>query len=315
MRTAALLFLAIPITWGQQAISAHSGLVHYVENDASVAGPDLQMKTGQFWEVKPGQTLSTKDGHAEVLLNPGVFLRLDQNSSFRMIENALTDSHVQLVTGRAMIEVLELQKGNQVTIHVGEMALLPAKEGLYLIDAKAGEAKVYEGMLTVRRPGSSLELGRGKMTTLGPLPLVSKFDRKDTDFELYTWSASRSGRIAQANLNVASSLGQTRAQPIRGVGMWSFYPSLGMFTYLPAYGRIHNPFGWYYYSPYYVWGVYNRIYSPVQSYSGSAENASWGNRPSSGTYSAPAAVAASSGSVAQSVPTSAPAVRGTARDR
>jgi hypothetical protein len=207
-------------------------------------------------------------------------------------------------------------KGNQVTIHVGEALVQPIKEGLYLIDASASEAKVYDGELIARLQGSRLELGHGKKATLAPLLLASKFDRKETDFDLYKWSAIRSGTIAQANLNVATALGQTSSKPLRTGSIWSYYPSYGMFTYLPGYGRrIHNPFGWYYYSPYYIWGIYNQIYTPRNT-GYAAENTSWGNRPSAGTYSAPAAVAASTGDVARSSSTATPAVSsGSSRDR
>ena len=198
--------------WGQQAISARSGLVNLLEGDALISSPDPKPKAGQFWEVKPGQRLKTEAGRAEILLNPGIFLRLDTNSAFRMIENDLTDSHVELESGRALIEVLEIVKGNQVTIHVGKAALQPTKGGLYWIDASKSEARVYDGTLVARLEGSTLELGRGRMATLAPLLLASKFNRKETD-EIYAWSALRSGKIAEANLNVASALGQTRAKP------------------------------------------------------------------------------------------------------
>jgi len=209
-----------------------------------------------------------------------------------------------------MVEAVELVKGNQVTIQVGKATFRPQKEGLYLVDADRQEVKVYEGTIEARLDGTTLELGRGKMATFGGLLVTGKFNRKDTD-GLYGWSAKRSGEIAQTNLYVASSLGERRTKPLNTIGgMWTYYPSFGMFTYLPTYGRrIQNPFGWYYYSPYYIWTVYNRVYTPPAS-AYSAENAGWaGSRPSASaaTYSAPAAVAASTGAVMRTqAPAAAP---------
>src|SRR6202051_1965578 len=82
--------------WAQSVISAHSGVIHYVEGDVSIDGTAIQPKFAEFPEVKPGQLLATGEGRVEVLLTPGVFLRLTDNSSVRMISNALPDTRLEV---------------------------------------------------------------------------------------------------------------------------------------------------------------------------------------------------------------------------
>ena len=98
MFRAAVVFLAlVPATWAQAVISAHSGLVNFVEGDVKIADQTVKLNGAIFPDVKVGQTLSTQKGRAEVLLTPGVFLRLDNNTSFRMVSNKLTDTQVEIL--------------------------------------------------------------------------------------------------------------------------------------------------------------------------------------------------------------------------
>ena len=51
-----------------------------------------QPKFAEFPDVKNGQTLAAEDGRAEVLLTPGVILRIAENSSFQMVSNSRSDT-------------------------------------------------------------------------------------------------------------------------------------------------------------------------------------------------------------------------------
>src|SRR6266536_4682363 len=93
--SAALLALSVSAGLAQSVISAHSGLVHYVEGQVLLDGKAVDVKYSQFPEVRVDQVLKTEEGRAEVLLTPGVFLRLAENSSFRMISNKLIDTQIE----------------------------------------------------------------------------------------------------------------------------------------------------------------------------------------------------------------------------
>src|SRR5712691_7564464 len=100
----ALALLAAGSAWSQSVISAHSGVIHYVEGQVSVDGKAVQPKFAEFPDVKTGQSLAAEDGRVEVLLTPGVFLRIAEASSVRMISNKLADTRVEILTGSALVE-------------------------------------------------------------------------------------------------------------------------------------------------------------------------------------------------------------------
>ena len=88
----------------QSVISAHSGTIHYIEGDVTIDGNGLHPKFAEFPEVKSGQVLATDEGRAEVLLTPGVFLRLAEKSSVRMLSNALADTRIAVIFGSVLID-------------------------------------------------------------------------------------------------------------------------------------------------------------------------------------------------------------------
>src|SRR6185295_11157481 len=102
----------------QSVISAHSGTIHYIEGDVTIDGNGLHPKFAEFPEVKSGQVLATDEGRAEVLLTPGVFLRLAEKSSVRMLSNALADTRIAVIFGSVLIEAGELLPGNAVSFEV-----------------------------------------------------------------------------------------------------------------------------------------------------------------------------------------------------
>src|SRR4051812_25231015 len=88
----------------QQVISARSGLIHYVEGAVQLDGQPVEVKIASFKEMKDNSELTTTDGRAEILLSPGAFLRLGENSAVRMVSGKLTDSRLEFLSGEAVIE-------------------------------------------------------------------------------------------------------------------------------------------------------------------------------------------------------------------
>ena len=103
-RLAVAFVLLGSAAFGQQVISARSGLIHYVEGRVLLDGKPVEVKITAFPEIKENMEFRTEDGRAEVLLNPGVFLRLGENSAIRMVSNKLSDSRVEFLSGSAVIE-------------------------------------------------------------------------------------------------------------------------------------------------------------------------------------------------------------------
>lgn len=81
--------------------------------------------------VDPGQTLRTQTGKAEILLTPGVFVRLGDSSSATTISSGLTNTKMSIDRGEALVEVAEIHPENDLRIlGDGKQTELP-KTGLY----------------------------------------------------------------------------------------------------------------------------------------------------------------------------------------
>src|SRR5580692_11686409 len=79
--------MTVALCSAQTVTSAHSGTLHYFDGDVSIDGVAVQAKVARFSEIKEQSVLSTGLGRAEVLLTPGVFLRVGENTSIRMLDN------------------------------------------------------------------------------------------------------------------------------------------------------------------------------------------------------------------------------------
>src|SRR5579863_9926149 len=69
---------------------ARPGTLNYVEGQVYLGAQSLNAKSVGTVELDPGQTLTTQNGKAEILLTPGVFLRLGDNSAATMMSSSLT---------------------------------------------------------------------------------------------------------------------------------------------------------------------------------------------------------------------------------
>ena len=293
---AAFALLAMPATWSQLMVSARSGMIHHVEGNVTMAGEQVVIPTGSFPEVNVGQTLETGAGRAEVLLTPGVFLRMDENSSFKMISNQLTDTQVQLVTGSALVEVDELLKDNHIAVRVGESETTLLKNGLYHFNADSGQIRVFDGKAEVSVGSTSVELTKGRTVILASAMTVDKFNTKAAKTDgLYAWSLHRAGELSVANSYAASQVPNGTYR----TSLWAYDPWLNMYTFLPRWGLIDSPFGQVWYSPSTIW------INTVQTYVVQTTGVSSGggnSTTSSGlvTSSAPSASSAISGGGARS---------------
>jgi len=240
-------------SFAQVAISARSGMVHYSEGDVSVAGQALDSKFGKFPDVKEGQVLATTEGRAEILLTPGVFLRVSENSSVKMISSRLIDTRVELLTGSMLVECAELQKDNAVTFIYKDATVEFHKKGLIRLDADDDMLRVYDGEASVTKAGETMTLKEGKQTLLSGVLSPEKFDNKVGD-PFYRWASRRAGDLAVANLSAAKSVQENGTSWLSSGWRWN--PMFGAFTYIPYRGFYNSPFGYNYYSPAYVVRVY-----------------------------------------------------------
>jgi hypothetical protein len=250
--------------WAQSVISAHSGVVHYIEGDVTIDGTSIHPRFAEFPDLKAGQVLATEEGRVEVLLTPGVFLRLAENSSVRMISNSLVDTRMEVLSGTALVEAGELLANNAITFESHGVRIAIPKKGLYGIDADGARLKVYDGQALVSSGDASVTARKGHEIALDGGALADeRFDVKDTD-AFYRWNARRAEYIAEANVTAArveANSSYRSGYTSGGGGSWSWNPWFGMFTFVPASGIYSSPFGAAFYSP----GVISSVYIPQRS--------------------------------------------------
>ena len=250
-----------PAAWSQQGEasnapqnSAHPGTVNYIEGQVQLDGNPLDSQSIGSAGVQPGQILQTNNGKAEMLLTPGVFLRLGSNSGVRMVSNGLTDTRVELAGGTAMVEATDVLKGNDIKVLIGNSAATIDKNGLYEFSANPGQVMVYDGKVTVENGSSHVNLGRGREVTLADKLKAKDFNTDQHD-DLYAWSSVRSQYLSQASIYSAQRyVGEPGAY---GPGWWygsGWYwnPWFSAYSFIPGDGIFYSPFGWGFYSPWYV---------------------------------------------------------------
>src|ERR1700743_3458339 len=69
----------------QPARTAAPGTVNYMEGQVSIEGAAINRNQVGYSVLQPNQLLATGNGKAEVLLSPGVFVRVGSNSQIRMV--------------------------------------------------------------------------------------------------------------------------------------------------------------------------------------------------------------------------------------
>jgi len=308
-----LAFVAVPAS-AQPVISAKSGMVAKVQGKVFLGDQVVEDSATHFPDIKEKQVVRTEDGPAEILLTPGVFLRLGENSSIRLVSNRLVDTRVEILTGSAVVESDDVLKDTNVTIVCANASVTMPKIGIYRFNTSPAQLKVYKGTAEVELGSQHATVTTGKMVMLGGDSAAAQhFAVDETDF-LDHWNQQRSEYVAMANVSAANSLlGSSTSYSGLGwgsgspcMGAWGFNSYYGMMTYIPCSGYLRNPYGYTYWSPFTVMRAY--YIAPV--YSAPAYNGGGYNRGFSGMgSSASASSSGYSGAMAGSsaVTSSAPA--------
>lgn len=265
---ALVALLSTGVLFGQSVVSAQAGLINYIEGQVTLDGNDVARKAGLYPQVKENGVLKTGEGRVELLLNPGAFLRMSENSSLRMITTRLIDTRLEVLGGTVLVECAELSKDNGVTLVYKDSTVTLRKKGLYRLDAEPPRFSVLDGDALVATSGQQITLKGGKRTSLAGVYVAEKFNAKDGD-TLYRWSRRRSEYLSMANISMARSLVGTGFTG--SSSRWYWNPWMNLYTFMPYRGYCYSPFGFHYYSPQAVYMVYN----PPQQSGGSDWRSGW----------------------------------------
>lgn len=187
----------------QDVVSASSGVLQYFEGTVIVDDKPVEHKAGVFPSLKNGSTINTIKGRAELLLTPGVYLRMDENTSVRMVSNSLADTKVELKQGTVILDNLNASGPAPVAINLQQSSVRFPKPGIYRIDADLSELEAFSGEAEVAHedvPGekATTKVDASHLYYFGLSMTTSKFGDGAMD-EFYDWARNRSEVISQQN--------------------------------------------------------------------------------------------------------------------
>jgi hypothetical protein len=257
---AAVITLALPAN-AQSVISTHSGVIHYFEGAVYLGDQPLESHLGKFPCVPQGAELRTAEGQAEVLLTPGVFLRMGERSTIRMVANDLADTQVELQRGSVIVDSGEPNSGTSVTLIYKAWRVQILQKGVCRIDSdpspprlwvRQGEAAVFAGPA-----GQPIFVARGMSLPFGDVPVPERSSEEPSD-ALSDWANGRGESIAADNA-ITAQIDEDPASGTPGLDGFTYFPFLGV----PSLGLVSS-------SPYGSFTLYqpgfNSIYLPGYTY-------------------------------------------------
>lgn len=268
-------------------ISAKAGGVNFTEGTVSVVragGKTASLIKGDNVEIGD-KVITGTEARAEILLNPGSYIRLAPNSEFEFITTSLDDLKLKLTKGSAMLEVFA-DKEYSVLVNTPNTQFVVIKTGVYRVDVlseTSSRLEVSEG----RAMANTMEVKSGRAATvINGETSVEKFDRGNKD-ELETWSKNRAKELVRMNQSLERrALHQTLLTGFHE-NMWNTFDSFGLWVRHPSMFGMYCfvPFGYGWSSPYrylYYWNLWNLglpiyIYNPLIVNSGQTGNGNGNN--------------------------------------
>jgi len=224
----AFWLLTLPVQ-AQSVISTHSGIVYFFEGSVYLGDQVLQPHPGKFSSVPPGAELRTAEGRVEVLLTPGVFVRIGARSAIRMVANELSDTRVELLAGSALVDSAEPNSGTSVTLIYKNWRVRFLEQGVYRIDTDPPRLSILQGKAEVSAgtdKGVTVERGMN-------LPFASVLvPQPSTDWPRDALSAWAEGR--QQSISADDAIGANIQDPASlnasdsGLDSFTYFPMLGL---------------------------------------------------------------------------------------
>jgi hypothetical protein len=258
----AALALAMP-AGAQSVISTHSGLIHFFEGAVFLGDQPLQPRLGKFASVPQGGELRTEHGRAEVLLTPGVFLRMGDNSTIRMLSNDLADTQVELQSGSAIVNSAEPNADTSVTLIYKDWKIHFLRKGVYRIDSDPPLLGVQQGEAEVFAKSSKepISVARGMSLPFASVLVperTDELDKQQSSDELSEWENGRSQSIVADNA-ISAQIGEDPTARDAGLDTFTYFPFLDVPYLGMGYSGAYSS-----YAPYQL--GFNSIYLPGYTY-------------------------------------------------
>lgn len=262
-------------------ISAKSGMINYVEGEPTVSSAEFSQprQVAPRHQLVEGDVLETAgDQRVEMLLNPGTYLRVAEDSRVRVLATAFDDMRFALEKGTAILESLSLRRKVhrlQILTPTGDLRVL--KKGLYRFEVDAGgqvQVTVFSGKLRWTRDEIKIaNLKSGKTFDLNQSARGRlRFSKVGKDYfdDIDRWSRKRAVALIAANSKIPSWMSRSALSKygLRSAGGWVYDPFSRMHTFIPFHYLLRSPYGLAYgnYCP--TWRSYGPVYAS-RGYGGS----------------------------------------------
>jgi hypothetical protein len=273
----AALVLALPLSISAQnrekfVISARAGGVNAVTGRTSMRphGNNEWRQLTIKEDLETGDVVKTgTDGRLELLLNPGSYMRVGENSEFELTDSSLDNLEVRLLSGTAILEVTgaddtELFIG--ITTPHTKMSII--RRGLYRVSVVPGdntELIVRKGRVVLEDSHTKVKGGDKVVFSSNSFSVAKLKDaeKKDRD-PLDDWSRNRALALAKENANLSRRTLDSFASSFRndwgfsglwgGSGLWFFSFGAGCYTYIPFFASNGSPYGGFYSRSFYGGG-------------------------------------------------------------
>jgi hypothetical protein len=293
-------------------ISAHAGGVNAVTGRAALRSHG----NGEWQQLTIKEDLETGDvvrtgldGRVEMLLNPGSYLRIGEDSEVELTDNSLDNLAVRLTRGTAIVEVTGADDSelliNITTPHT-RMAIV--RRGLYRVNVVPGDVTeliVRKGRVMLEPTHTRIK-GGDKVVFSDNSFSIAKLKKSDKiEDRVEAWSKERAQLLARANSRLpvrtltgflASYRGDWWLSNFRGrPGFWLYNSGSSCYTFFPFSYGWGSPYGTaygsslygtiYYYNP--TSGSASSGWPAGGGGGGSGTGNGTGNGTGGGTYTAP----------------------------
>jgi FecR-like protein len=279
-------------------ISARAGGVNAVTGRAAVRSHG----TSEWQQLTIREDLGTGDlvrtgvdGRVEMLLNPGSYLRIGENSEFELADNSLENLELRLIRGTAIVEATGADDtALQINITTPHTKLSIVRRGLYRLNVVPGDATeliVRKGRVMLDRSHTKIQGGNKVVFNSDTffIAKLEKADKKKVD-NLEAWSKERAETVSQANRKIRSrEMAMLRADFNgrwgRGFygsrnGYWFYSPSYGCYSFMPFGLGWGSPYGSSYTSAFFG-NYYWRLPYPDRRYPSTSSGGNTSSYPTS----------------------------------
>src|SRR5215218_8184327 len=147
-------------------ITAKAGGVNFVEGSVTVerkTGISGHLVKGDRLEV--GDRVSTAaDGKAEILLNPGSYLRLGENSAFEFKTTSLDDLQLKIQKGSVILEVFAAEDF-KVSVDTPSTTFVLIETGVFRVDVLNDQKSSLEVWKGAARAAGTEAVNKGRVAT------------------------------------------------------------------------------------------------------------------------------------------------------